>query len=89
MPARLDLDETVYTQGRELSSLSTRVDQIAEGQDRIEGKIDQLLEKLGKQDDRVASLEDSRARGRKVLGWVGGIVTAVVVAAVLAKLGIG
>jgi hypothetical protein len=89
MPSRLDLDETVYDQGRELASLGTRVDQIAEGQERIENKVDQVLDRLGKQDDRLTSLEDSRARGRRVLGWVGGIVTAVIVAAILAKLGLG
>jgi hypothetical protein len=89
MPTRLDLNETVYDQGRELAALAARVDQVIEGQDRLEIKIDQLLEKIGNQDDRLTSLEESRGRGRKVLGWVGGIVTAVVVAAVLAKLGLG
>jgi hypothetical protein len=88
MAARLDLDETVYDQGRELSALSTHVGQLAEGQDRIEGKVDQVLEKLGKQDDRIIALEAAEQRR---LGWrkhVGTVVTAVVTAIVMLVLGL-
>lgn len=76
----LDVTDTLFGHERELAQLTTRVDQIAEGQDRIESKVDLVLEKLGKQDDRIIALEGAEDRRKAALTKLWGVTAGIVIA---------
>jgi len=78
------LEDNMLDTKTDIAEIKVRLEVV----DEMNGKLDKVLDVLAKQDDRLQSLEGTRKRSFKVLGWIGGLATTVVGAAVLAFFGL-
>jgi len=82
------LESNVLDMNALVSETKVRVEGLDEKFDSMNGKIDRILVAVEKHDDRIQRLEEHVQKRRSTVKWISGIVGPVIVAIILAIIGL-